>query len=212
MKRVVALAFALVLALLALSACGGSSSSKSAPTITVPPGSPLFAPLPPNPMALAAKAGLVPETAERLQYHVHARLDIFVNGVQKLVPGGIGINTQDPAVQSGTIDGQPAYGGIRTPCSQPCISPLHTHDATGVLHTESATHKDNTLGQLFIEWDVPLTATCISTYCAPGTTIAWYLNGRQFTGDPRTIDLSNLLEIAVVIGTPPAQIPSSFQI
>ena len=41
------------------------------------------------------------------------------------------------------------------PCDKPCISPLHTHDVTGIIHTESSTHKDNTLGQLFVEWNVP---------------------------------------------------------
>jgi hypothetical protein len=161
-------------------------------------------------MELARKAGLVPETAERLTYHVHAHLDIFVNGVAKLIPGGIGIQTTDPAVHSGTIEGEPAYGGINPPCNNPCISPLHTHDVTGVLHTESATRKDNKLGQFFTEWDVPLSTTCVGTYCSPATTITWYVNGTKFTGDPTTVDLSNLVEIAVVIGTPPASIPTQF--
>jgi hypothetical protein len=211
MRRLIALfAFAL-----ALTACGSSSSAKkssgtNAPT-TIAPGSVYFAPLPPNPMALARAAGLVPETAERLQYHVHAHLDIFVNGVAKLIPGGIGIQINDPAVHSGTVDGEPAYGGINPPCNNPCISPLHTHDVTGVLHTESATVKDNTLGQFFIEWAVPLSKTCVGTYCAPATPIKWYVNGKPFNGDPRTIDLSNLIEIAVVIGSPaPSTIPSQF--
>ena len=162
-------------------------------------------------MALARVAGLVPETAERLQYHVHAHLDIFVNGQAKLIPGGIGIQINDPAVHSGTVSNLPAYGGINPPCANPCISPLHTHDVTGVLHTESATVKDNTLGQFFTEWAVPLSKTCVGTYCAPATPIKWYVNGKAFTGNPGTIDLSNLIEIAVVIGSPgPATIPSQF--
>lgn len=36
----------------------------------------------------------------------------------------------------------------------PCISPLHTHDTTGSLHTESATAVPNRLGQFFTEWGV----------------------------------------------------------
>jgi hypothetical protein len=205
--------FCVVLACVLLASACGSSSNKSSgttPTSGSSASDVLFAPAPPNPMELARKAGLVPETAERLQYHVHAHLDIFVNGVAKLVPGGIGIRTDDPQVHSGTVVGLPAYGGISTPCATPCISPLHTHDATGVLHTESATHKDNTLGQFFVEWDVPLSTTCVGTYCAPTTTIAWYVGGKKYTGDPAAIDLSNLVEIAVVIGTPPAAIPTHF--
>ena len=45
-----------------------------------------------NPMELARAAGLMPETAERLEYHVHAHLDIFVDGTPIVVPGGIGID------------------------------------------------------------------------------------------------------------------------
>jgi hypothetical protein len=89
-------------------------------------------PAPPDPMAKAREAGLVPETAERLEHHVHSHLDVFINGRHILVPGGIGINTKDPRVHSGTILGQPAYGGITVACNQPCISPLHTHDASGI--------------------------------------------------------------------------------
>src|SRR5215216_864745 len=46
---------------------------------------------PQNPMELTCAAGLVPEKAEFLQYHVHAHLDVFVNGRPVLVPAGIGI-------------------------------------------------------------------------------------------------------------------------
>jgi hypothetical protein len=207
MRRLL-VAFCSMLVLAACSSSGKKSESGSSGTTTAQSSKAYFAPLPPDPMKLAREAGLVPETAERLQYHVHAHLDMFVNGAQKLVPGGIGIRIDDPQVHNGPVNGYPAYGGISEPCSTPCISPLHTHDATGVLHTESATEKDNTLGQLFTEWDVPLTATCVGTYCKPATPIAIYVDGKPFTGDPQEIDLSNRLEIAIVIGTPPAAIPS----
>jgi hypothetical protein len=49
----------------------------------------------------------------------------------------------------------------------------------------------------------------VATYCKPAKAIAVYVNGAPFTGDPRTIPLSNLKEIAIVIGTPPAQVPST---
>lgn len=208
MRRVLVVVCAIAL----LAACSSSakkSGSSSTVTTTAEQAKAFFAPLPPDPMKLARDAGLVPETAERLQYHVHAHLDIFVNGAPKLVPGGIGIRTDDPQVHSGPVNGLPSYGGIAEPCATPCISPLHTHDATGVLHTESATEKDNTLGQLFTEWDVPLSASCVGTYCKSATSIAIYVDGKAFTGNPQTIDLTDRLEIAIVIGTPPATIPSS---
>jgi hypothetical protein len=80
---------------------------------------------------------------------------------------------------------------------------------TGILHTESATRKYNTLGQFFTEWGVKLDRTCVATYCKPQTTVALYVNGDAYSGDPRTIQLSNFKEIAIVIGTPPKTIPST---
>ncbi len=160
-------------------------------------------------MARAREAGLVPETAESLEHHVHAHLDVFINGTHIVVPGGIGINIKNPAVHSGTTDGYPAYGGISVPCDKPCISPLHTHDATGILHTESPTNVDNTLGQFFTEWDVTLNANCVANYCKPAQKIAIYVDGKPFTGDPRSIQLTEYEEIAIVIGKPPAEIPAA---
>ncbi len=190
-------------------ACGGSSTP-GASSVTTPTPSNLLWPAPGNPMALAAKAGLVPETAERLQYHVHSHLDVYVDGTPVVVPAGLGIAITDPAVHTFDEPEGKAYGGVDPPCAEPCISPLHTHDGTGVLHTESATHENNTLGQLFTEWDVPLDQRCVSTYCRPATPIAIYVNGKKSTGDPRTIALTNAEEIAVVIGKPPAKIPQSW--
>ncbi|MDQ1462357.1 MAG: hypothetical protein QOI08_3841 [Actinomycetota bacterium] len=161
-------------------------------------------------MALARAAGLTPETAERLQYHVHSHLDVFLDGAQIVVPAGLGIDITNPAVHTFVVDGQKQYGGISVPCDKACISPLHTHDVSGVLHTESATRKNNTLGQLFVEWNVKLTATCINAFCTPAKAVAIYVDGKRFTGDPTTIALTNHKEIAVVVGTPPAKIPNSY--
>ena len=189
----------------AAAACGSSSKS----TTGTPPKSKVVWPAPSDPMARARAAGLVPEPAEELQYHVHAHLDVYIDGARVTVPAGLGIDITNPGVHTFTSGGQTSYGGIVPPCSQPCISPLHTHDTTGIIHTESATRKDNTLGQLFVEWDVRLDANCVATYCKPAQAVAVYVNGTVFRGDPRTIPLGNLTEIAVVIGTAPAQIPST---
>ena len=69
---------------------------------------------------------------------VHAHLDVFVDGEPIAVPAGIGINIDDPEVQRfKDPDDSVGYGGIKR-CRKPCISPLHTHDETGIIHTESA--------------------------------------------------------------------------
>jgi hypothetical protein len=166
-------------------------------------------PAPGDPMERAVQAGLKPQPKEFLTNHVHAHLDVFVNGARVAVPAGIGIQITDPAVHTGDMpDGSKAYGGIQL-CNQPCISPLHTHDDTGILHTESADAKPNTLGEFFTEWGVTFDGTCVATFCAPATPIAIYIDGQRSTGDPRAIELTDHREIAVVIGTPPAQIPAS---
>ena len=155
-------------------------------------------------------AGLTPERHEFFQYHVHAHLDIVLNGRAVRVPSAIGINIHDPGVKSGQLpDGTMAYGSIDL-CDQPCISPLHTHDDTGVLHTESKHNIPNRLGQFFTEWAVTLSKRCVGGYCAPQAAIAFFVDGKPYHGDPRAIALTNLREIAIVIGTPPKQIPSRF--
>jgi hypothetical protein len=171
------------------------------------PARPVLWPAPPDPMARTVAAGLVPERHESFQHHVHAQLDVFVNGKHVRVPAGIGIDIGDPAVHVFPMpDGTKAYGGIRQ-CPKACISPLHTHDDTGMLHTESASPVPNTLGEFFIEWGVPLTRTCVGGFCHL-TKPHVYLDGKPFSGDPRRIKLVDRLEIAIVIGKPPKAIPN----
>ena len=125
------------LCLLLLAACGGGSSSSdnskpsaAASDLEVPSWS-----RPADPMSLAREAGLMPDTKEYLTYHVHAHLDVFVNGHPVEIPAGIGIEITDPAVEKFGS----GYGGIpEEGCEQVCISPLHTHDPDGVIHIEGA--------------------------------------------------------------------------
>jgi hypothetical protein len=165
-------------------------------------------PAPPNPLELTVAAGLEPAPKEFGTHHVHAHLDVFVDGKPIVVPAGIGINTEDPEVRSfEEPDGSVSYGGIEL-CSAACISPLHTHFETGILHTESASPEPNTLGQFFTEWGVALDDSCVGDYC-DADSIAIYVNGEAFSGDPRAIELTDQKQIAIVIGTPPAEIPST---
>ena len=126
------------------------------------------------------------------------------------MPAGLGIDITNPRVHTFPCPTDSRqYGGINVPCDKACISPLHTHDVSGILHTESATQKDNTLGQLFTEWNVRLDANCFATYCIPAKSIAIYVDGKKFDGNPPTIALTDRREIAIVIGTPPAVVPST---
>lgn len=197
------------LCLLLLAACSGGSSSSdastppaAAPDLEVPSWS-----LPADPMSLAREAGLTPDRKEYLTYHVHAHLDVLVDGHPVEIPGGIGIEISDPAVQAFGS----SYGGIpEEGCEQVCISPLHTHDPDGVIHTEAPSEARFTLGQFFVELAVPLDASCVDEFCRPDVPVEVFVDGQRHSGNPADIVLSDGQEIAIVIGTPPAEIPDTF--
>ena len=198
--------------LLTAAACGGSDDDTNDEAAPSPgrsaSGTPPEWPAPQDPAERVQAAGLEMETREALQTHRHTHLDVFFNGSPVTVPAGLGIDISDPGVQHAEDpDGNPGYGGIRQ-CENPCISPLHTHDETGVLHTEASSEDLRTLGQLFLEWDVRLDASCVGDYCSPDTDIAVYVDGDRFSGDPADIPLTDQTEIAIVIGSPPDSIPA----
>jgi hypothetical protein len=204
-----------VVAVALLSAC--SSSSDDAATTTTTGGTAAASsltmpswPAPPDPMARARAAGLEPETAESLQHHVHSHLDVFVDGRAVPVPAGVGIDIHNPGVHTFGRGDRISYGGITEPCSSPCISPLHTHDRTGIVHTESATAENNTLGELFTEWAVRFDGSCVGSFCQPDVPISVYVNGKRVALDrAAATELTDQEEIAVVIGRPPAKVPAS---
>lgn len=140
-----------------------------------------------NVVSYITKAGLPSYSGEKLAYHIHAHLDVFVDGETKPVAANLGIDNDAGA-----------------------ISPLHTHDTTGIVHIESDKSALFHLGQLFIEWNVRLDQSCVGSYCAPEKAVAAYVDGKKFSGDPADIELSAHREIALVIGTPPRSIPSSY--
>ena len=82
-------------------------------------------------------------TAEGNALHTHQHLDIFINGASVTVPANIGVNEFERF-----------------------ISPLHTHDDTGIIHVESDEIRDFNLGQFFDVWGVGLSRECIGGYCA----------------------------------------------
>jgi hypothetical protein len=219
MRKPLTLSFAggVAAVVFAVVGCGqgsGASPGQASPaeSESEPPSSPAPAavlwPAPPDPLDRTVEAGLEPERKEFLFNHVHVHLDVFIDGESIAVPAGVGINIDDANVREfNEPGGSVAYGGI-TGCETPCISPLHTHDATGIIHTESASPEPNTLGQFFTEWGVRLTDTCVGDYCSPEP-IAFYVDGEAYTGDPNAIELTDRKEIAIVIGTPPAQIPKT---
>jgi hypothetical protein len=116
--------------------------------------------------------------------HVHQHLDVFVNGERVIVPAGIGIG-------------------------EGFLSPLHTHDASGVIHVESTTVRSFSLAEFFAVWGVRLTKTCLAGLCGDGK-LHFFVDGKP-AADPNRIVLTQHLEIAVAFGLPPKPVPSSYR-
>ena len=135
--------------------------------------------------------GLPALSREGTVLHIHQHLDVFVRGRRIAVPAGIGID---------------AVGGF--------ISPIHTHDASGIVHVESPDVRTFTLGQLFGVWGVRLSRRCLGGYCARGADrLRVYADGRPFAGDPRVLPLAPHAEIVVAFGTPkqlPRPLPARY--
>jgi hypothetical protein len=131
--------------------------------------------------------GLNDLTTEGQVVHTHQHLDIFVNGKKEPVPASIGI-----------YDGQ-------------FLTELHTHDSSGIMHVESPTKRTFDLAQFIGVWGVRFNESCIGGYCKELTPWRVYVNGSPYPGDPRALELKEHQEIAFVIGTPPAKIPSSYK-
>jgi hypothetical protein len=185
-------------------ATGATAAEAPIPATGAPPW-----PAPSDPMEKTVEAGLTPEPREFFGIHLHAHLDVFVNGEPVVVPSGIGIDTTNPAVKQFEVPGGTGYGGIEL-CDEPCISPLHTHDFSGVLHTEAAENQTNNLGEFFTEWGVALDEKCVGGFCEPEAPIAVFIDGEPYDGNPADIALEDQREIAIVIGTSPSEVPSTY--
>jgi hypothetical protein len=192
-----------------LAACAepGPSIDPSAPALTQPDW-----PAPADPMAASETAGTAPGTNEYLTTHTHAHLDVFVDGLRIEIPAAIGIDINGSGiVEEDEPDGSVAYF-LRSTCDAPCLAELHTHSADAIIHTESAEENADpfTLGQFFTSWGVELSETCVGEFCSPDVPISIYTNGNRQSGDPTEIELESHLVIAIVIGKPPATIPSEW--
>ncbi len=132
--------------------------------------------------------GISCDVNEQVQYHVHAHLAIFVDGSAKQIPMGIGIN---PPLKTGSnTAGSFVSGGS-------CFYWLHTHAADGVIHVESPSTAQYTLGNFFDIWGQPLATGQVGP--ALGKVTA-FVDGRPFAADPRTIPLTAKTLIQLDVG------------
>ncbi|HEX8923737.1 MAG TPA: hypothetical protein VF828_03315 [Patescibacteria group bacterium] len=135
--------------------------------------------------------GLPALPQEGTALHIHQHLDISVTNRQITIPEGIGINDKD---------------GF--------ISPLHTHDAAGIIHVESPSVQKFYLGQFFDIWGVRFTDTCLGSYCTDSSNILKvFSNGSEVSSNYRSLELTSRQEIFIYYGSAaslPKIIPSSY--
>jgi hypothetical protein len=133
--------------------------------------------------------GIQCNASEQVAYHIHTHLTVYVNGVLRPIPAGIGIVT--PVAQ------QSANGQFDS--ATQCYYWLHVHAQDGVIHVESPTSAQYTLGQFFAIWKQPLTTDQIG----PATgSLTVFVNGARYTGDPAGIPLQSHEDIQIDVGTP----------
>jgi Domain of unknown function (DUF1707) len=126
--------------------------------------------LPTNPAACVALAGLQygPRSPDAAYYHLH--IDIDLMGGQSPIAQGIGLN---PATRE--------------------VTGIFTESDTGIVWFTK--NQRYTLGQLFLEWGQPLSATQIGAMrINPDYPLTWYVNGTAVS-NPATIVLHNHDEI-----------------
>jgi hypothetical protein len=127
--------------------------------------------------------GLKALTAEGTVIHIHQHLDVYVDGKHVTVPAGIGIQPSD------------------------YLTTLHTHDSAGIIHLESPTAENYSLGQFFGVWGVKLTSQCVGGACGG---VKLYVNGKLHKGDPAKLVLKAHQELVLVVGKGPKKIPKSY--
>lgn len=147
-------------------------------------------PAPADASAAVAAAGLPMLGSEGATVHIHAHLDVIVDGHPVSVPANIGIDR-----------------------TRRLISPLHTHDATGVMHIESPVKRQFSVGEFFSEWQVSLSADNIGALrAADGKSLRVFVNGRPQAGNPAAIAIAAHDEIVAAYGAaqPGENIPATY--
>lgn len=116
-------------------------------------------------------------------YHVHAHLELKIDGAYRDVPPNIGI---------------PEHAG--------CGYWIHTHADYGLIHVEAPVAGTYTLGTFFHIWGYPLGDTQVGPYRGKtGDRLFAFVNGTPWTGVPNYIPLNDHFVIELQLGTEPSQ-------
>lgn len=104
--------------------------------------------------------------------HIHPRIEIFIDGKRFTIPANIGIDPKLWKNHSLERYGMP----MPSMREMPYMSPLHTHDTSGIIHVESTVNREYTLGEFFDVWGVRFSESCILDKCSEGG-IVMLVNG-----------------------------------
>jgi hypothetical protein len=120
-------------------------------------------------------------------FHIHAHLDIVVDGKSVTVPAGIGIKPNE------------------------CLYWLHTHDTSGVIHIESPRQMTFTLAQFIQVWDnTSSVSPKFEELTKDDKNLKIFVNGNEIQNNFDKIELSAHNEIVIVSGNVSSTIPSSY--
>src|SRR5581483_4168362 len=162
----------------------GSSTTAAAPTATSTDSAPATLTGPPGPEGIVLEEGalLAPvsgaatgqtvdgvqcNSMEQAVYHIHTHLTVYVNGVLRPIPPGIGVVA--PVAQKSAV-------GVFDEASR-CYYWLNTHAQDGIIHVEAPSHAAYTLGQFFAIWHQPLGPHQVGPTAGAVTT---YVNGKPY--------------------------------
>lgn len=127
-------------------------------------------------------------SGEMLAVHYHAHLSMYVNGAPATLPSQIGITSD-------------------------CLYWMHTHDTSGVIHIEapkSSAKRKFTLGEFFDIWGKKLDRHHLGdATVGPGQQMVITVDGKPYSGDPRSIVLGAHTQVVIEI-TPPQVTPTPY--
>jgi len=196
LAAIVVVLVGVVVAVLAVTASPGRSPSSGLPVVTGPMG-PENVPIEQgNVLASAASAaggepvsGVECNSSEQLAFHVHTHLSVYVDGVLRPIPAGIGIVAPlEQQTASGVFDS-----------ASHCYYWLHVHAQDGIIHIESPAGHAYVLGQFFDLWGQPLGAGRVGPATGP---LTMWVDGRVYRGDPRSIPLGSHEDVQIDVGRP----------
>ena len=131
--------------------------------------------------------GISCDAQEGQRIHIHQRLVIVDHGTVVSIPANVG-----------------------QPAGKRCIYWLHTHTPDGIIHVEAPLDRSFTLGDFFTVWGQRLGKTiAASAVTAKREKMTVWVNGKSFTGDPRSIPLVAHADIVIQVG-PPFRKPVAF--